>query len=208
MRHWCHRLAAYRSAPCATDVPASLRTVLAGTDRARRRLSDDRIHAGGAVVSGLAPFLAGRDAEHSSGKHLASASRGVTWYIHQPSLVAVVHWDSCCSTAHTQHWLTGQYLQWATRRPDAKCWWCNYKTQTREHLFKNCPQWKSKQKALWAAVREETGWGKDRFKISELFADERCSKAILDFLATTEVRRTAGPPVADEEPGSEALKPL
>jgi len=46
--------------------------------------------------------------------------------------------------------------------------------------------------------------GQDRFKISELFTDERCSKAILDFLATTEVGRTAGPPVADEEPGSEA----
>ena len=39
-------------------------------------------------------------------------------------------------------------------------------------------------------VREETGRGKDRFKISELFADGRCSKAILDFLATTEVGRT------------------
>jgi len=46
--------------------------------------------------------------------------------------------------------------------------------------------------------------GKDRFKVSELFADERCSKAILDFLATTEVGQTAGPPVADEGPGSEA----
>jgi len=42
------------------------------------------------------------------------------------------------------------------------------------------------------------------FKISELFADERCSKAILNFLATTEVGRTVGPPMADEEPGSEA----
>ena len=28
-------------------------------------------------------------------------------------------------------------------------------------------------------VREETGRGKDRFKILERFADERCSKAIL-----------------------------
>jgi len=53
-------------------------------------------------------------------------------------------------------------------------------------------------------VRKETGWGKDRFKTLELFADERCSKAILDFLATTEVGRTVGLPVADEEPGSEA----
>jgi len=97
----------------------------------------------------------------------------------------------------------GQYLQWTMRRPDAKCWWYNYKTQTREHLFKNYPQWKSQQKALWAVVREETGGGKDRFKISELFAEERCSKAILDFLATTEVGGTARPPVAGEEPGSE-----
>ena len=53
-------------------------------------------------------------------------------------------------------------------------------------------------------VREVTGRGKDRFKISELFADERCSKAILDFLATTEVGRIAGSLAANEEPGSEA----
>ena len=37
---------------------------------------------------------------------------------------------------------------------------------------------KSQQKALWAVIREETGRGKDRFKILELSADERCSKAI------------------------------
>jgi len=40
----------------------------------------------------------------------------------------------------TGHCLTGQYLQWTTRRPDTKCWWCQHSTQTREHLFKNCPQ--------------------------------------------------------------------
>jgi len=43
----------------------------------------------------------------------------------------------------TGHCLTGQHLAWATRNPDASCWWCQYKIQTREHLFKNCPQWKS-----------------------------------------------------------------
>ena len=43
----------------------------------------------------------------------------------------------------TGHCLTGQYLTWTTRRPDATCWWCQYKIQTREHLFKNCPQWRS-----------------------------------------------------------------
>jgi len=54
-------------------------------------------------------------------------------------------------------------------------------------------------------VREETSRGKDRFKISEFFANEGCSKVILDFLATTEVGQTAGPPrpVAGEELGSE-----
>jgi len=40
----------------------------------------------------------------------------------------------------TGHCLTGQYLAWTTRRPDATCWWCQYSIQTREHLFKNCPQ--------------------------------------------------------------------
>jgi len=53
-------------------------------------------------------------------------------------------------------------------------------------------------------VREETGRAKDRFKISELPADGRCSKVILDLVTTAEVGRTAGPPVGDEEPGSEA----
>jgi len=55
----------------------------------------------------------------------------------------------------TGHYLTGQYLQWTTRRPDAKCWWCQYKTQTLENLFKSCPQCKRQQKTLWATVLED-----------------------------------------------------
>ena len=44
--------------------------------------------------------------------------------------------------------------------------------------------------------------GRDRTKIAELFADEQCSgQAILGFLATTDVGRTAGPPVAEEGEG-------
>jgi len=79
----------------------------------------------------------------------------------------------------TGHCLTGQYLAWTTRRPDATCWWCQYSIQTREHLFKNCPQWKSQQKSLWATVLEETRklpgptWGRDRTNIAELLGDER-----------------------------------
>jgi len=56
----------------------------------------------------------------------------------------------------TGHRLTGQYLHWTTRRLDTTCWWCQYKIQTREHLFKNRPQWKGQQKTLWATVLEET----------------------------------------------------
>jgi hypothetical protein len=54
----------------------------------------------------------------------------------------------------TGHCLTGQYLEWTKNQPTAKCWWCGYKTQTREHVFKNCSEWKLQQKDLWAEVRE------------------------------------------------------
>jgi len=43
------------------------------------------------------------------------------------------------------------------------------------------------------------GLPQDRTSIAELLADERCSQAVLEFLATTEVGRTSGPPVADED---------
>jgi hypothetical protein len=39
----------------------------------------------------------------------------------------------------------------------------SYKTQTREHLFKNSSRWQPQQKILWAEVRKGT----------DLFADER-----------------------------------
>jgi len=54
-------------------------------------------------------------------------------------------------------------------------------------MLKHCKEWKSQQKILWAEVRKETGRGKDRFTIRDLFADERCTSAILDFLRTTKV---------------------
>jgi hypothetical protein len=74
--------------------------------------------------------------------------------------------------------------------------------QTREHLFKNCPRWKLQQKTLWAEVRSETGRGKNRIKICNLFADERCTRPILDFWRTTEVGRRTGP--TDDEPAIES----
>ena len=96
----------------------------------------------------------------------------------------------------TGHCLTGQYLAWTTRRPEASCWWCQYHTQTRDHLFKHCPEWKNQQKTLWNAGSAETcklpGPTRERHKtsIAELLADRRCSQAVLDFLENTDVRPT------------------
>jgi len=52
------------------------------------------------------------------------------------------------------------------------------------------------------------GRGRDRPKIAKLFADEQCKKAILDFLATIDVGKTAGPRVVEVvEAGGEAARP-
>jgi len=56
---------------------------------------------------------------------------------------------------------------------------------------------------LWKEGWKETERGKRRFAIRDLLADDRCSKAVLDFLSTTEVGRLVPPP-ADEDVQSEA----
>jgi len=48
---------------------------------------------------------------------------------------------------------------------------------------------KAQQKILWAEVRKETGKWKSRWKIRNLLADERCGRAVLDFLSTTDEGR-------------------
>jgi len=53
-------------------------------------------------------------------------------------------------------------------------------------LFKACPEWKARQKILWAEVWKESGRGKSRFKIRDLLADGRCSQAVQDFISTTD----------------------
>jgi len=66
----------------------------------------------------------------------------------------------------------------------------------------------------WNTVLTETrklsGTTRERRKtsIAELLADQRCCQAVLDFLETTDVGRTSGPPVAEEadEEASEASK--
>jgi len=89
----------------------------------------------------------------------------------------------------TGHCLTGQYLNWTTSQPTLQCWWGRYRTQTRGHLLKECPEWKPQQKILWAKVKNETGRWKDRWKARNLLANARCSRAVLDFLSSTDVGR-------------------
>ena len=97
----------------------------------------------------------------------------------------------------TGHCLTGQYLNWTKNRTTPQCWLCQYRTQTWDHLFKECPEWKLQQKALWAEVKKETGRWKDRWKVKDLLADGRCIRAVLDFLAATDVGRRV--PVEEED---------
>jgi len=101
-----------------------------------------------------------------------------------------------------RHWLTGQYLNWTKRRPSPQCWWCRYRTQTRDHLLKECPEWKTQQKILWAEVRKAMGRWKDRWKARDLLAEAECSRAVLDFLASTDVGRRV-PAEAEEGAVSE-----
>jgi len=73
----------------------------------------------------------------------------------------------------TGYYLSGQYFNWTKNRHTPQCWWCRYRTQTRDHLFKECPEWKPQQKILWAEVKKETGRWKDRWKVRDLLADGR-----------------------------------
>jgi len=69
--------------------------------------------------------------------------------------------------------------------------------QTRDHPFKECPEWKLQQKILWAEVKKETERWKDRWNVRDLMADGRCSQAVLDNLSTTDVGRWA--PVEEDD---------
>jgi len=52
---------------------------------------------------------------------------------------------------------------------------------------------------MWAKVEKETKRGKRKWKMAELFADERCSEAILGFLRTTDVGRKVPVEKAEQE---------
>jgi len=55
---------------------------------------------------------------------------------------------------------TGQYLRRTKNRPTAQCWWCRYRTQAGDRLFKVYPERKAQQKTLWVEVREESERGR------------------------------------------------
>lgn len=95
----------------------------------------------------------------------------------------------------TGHALIGPYLTRIRARDTDECWWCEKGvTQTREHLFKNCERWKGEQDALWRAAGEAAKTEPRKMRrntsIRDLFADHRCTPAILRFLETTDVGRT------------------
>jgi hypothetical protein len=83
----------------------------------------------------------------------------------------------------------GPYLAEVGQAADDRCWWCSNASQTREHLFKHCNRWKEQQSTMWREVKKATG-GKRTARntsMAQLFGDERCTAAILDFLRTTDV---------------------
>ena len=91
----------------------------------------------------------------------------------------------------TGHALTATHLKWIKLREDDQCWWCCRLGQTWEHLFKHCTRWRAQQKAMWAKVEKDTKRAKHKWMMAELFADERCSEAVLEFLRTADVGRKA-----------------
>jgi len=56
--------------------------------------------------------------------------------------------------------------------------------------LKRCPRWKCGRGTLWEEVWKKAGRGRWRWKAHELFAEQSCSQAVLDFLSVTEVGKT------------------
>jgi len=100
------------------------------------------------------------------------------------------------------HALIAKYLLRMGKRRDMKCWWCGHEYQTRDHLFKWCKRRKREQKRLWVDGQEgEEGYEgvekvlkkpKISLPMSLVFAEEKCSQALLDFLSCTDVGRISG----------------
>jgi len=104
------------------------------------------------------------------------------------------------------HTLIAKYLLRIRKRRAMKCWWCWHEYQTRDHLFKWCKRWKREQKRLWVDGQEgEDGYEgvekvlkkpKISLPLSLVFAEEKCSRALMDFSSLKDVGRISG--VAEE----------
>jgi len=68
-------------------------------------------------------------------------------------------------------------------------------TQYMYILFKHLYKRKDQQAVMWARVKEETKVGKQKWRVGDLLADDRCSPAALH-LRSTHAGRTA-PPVEE-----------
>jgi len=60
----------------------------------------------------------------------------------------------------TGHRCTGQYLNSTKNSDTTECERCQYQTQTREHLFKNCNKRRPQQKIMWAEIRKRQEEGR------------------------------------------------
>jgi len=133
-------------------------------------------------LDGLPRFgLVRSDGRTGPCRTLSSSSVGTVWYQDCP-FFHILEYPAAPSPSRGQ------------------CWWYRYRTQTREHLFRVCPEWEAQQKILWAGVQKKTGRWKSRWKIRDLLADERCSRAVLDSLASTDVAKRV-PAEEDTERG-------
>jgi len=94
----------------------------------------------------------------------------------------------------------GRVLESTENRPDDHCWRCDPENnigtrQSRDHLFKHCYKRKVQQ-AVMSRVKEATKRGKQKWRVGDLLVAERYSPAVLDFLRSTHIGRTA-PPVEE-----------
>jgi hypothetical protein len=90
---------------------------------------------------------------------------------------------------------TGPYLAMGGQAEKDKSWWCgSCASQTADHLFKHCSQLKDQRVTMRWEIGKATrsGWKRTtrNTSMAQLFGDERCTPAILEFLAQTEMGST------------------
>ena len=90
----------------------------------------------------------------------------------------------------------GTYLKRFRHQDNEKCWWWGGErrtvAQTREHLFCHCSQWRDQLKMRWKEMGRATGWRAGRCRhvqVSQLLSVQKCDKAVMDFLAATDIGR-------------------